>query len=146
MKSTRHYDPRLQRSLHERGSVVRTFGLCAYAIAILALILTGERVHADTLFPPDAAIPAKRINIARVAQEGDTLKKFRPLEGVVPAQFFEEPGSIRCRELPPKICRDLTKTEFELTSLRFMVPEVPGLSAKSLTIRRHSVIANYTFR
>lgn len=146
MKLTSHYDPRFRRSRQNRGSAAHTCGLCAYAIATFAVILTGDGAHADADVPPNTTIPARQINIVRVAQDSNTLRNFRPLEGVVPGPFFEEPGSIRCRELPPKICRDLAKTEFQLTSLRFMVPEVPGLAAKSLTIRRNSVIANYTFR
>lgn len=146
MKLTSHADPRLRRPLRKRGGVAHTSGLCAHAIATFAIIFTGNGAHADPDISPNVKIPARQINIVRAAQDSNTLKNFRPLEGVVPAPFFEEPGSIRCRELPPKICRDLAKTEFQLTSLRFMVPEVPGLAAKSLTIRRNSVIANYTFR
>ncbi len=146
MKLTSHADPRFRLPRRKRGSVAHTSGLCAYAIATFAIVLTGDGAHADPDISPSVTISARQINIVREVHDGNSLRNFRPLEGVVPAPFFEEPGSIRCRELSPKICRDLATTEFQLTSLRFMVPEVPGLAAKSLTIRRNSVIANYTFR
>lgn len=103
-------------------------------------------VHAEDDVVREQPIPARTLKIVKPATESDRLRNFRPLDGVVPIPFFEEAESIRCREVQPKICRDLARAEFQLTSLRFMVPEVPGLAPKSLTIRRNSVIANYTFR
>jgi len=80
------------------------------------------------------------------AQEKITLKYFRAVDGVVPEPFFEETESVRCRASPQRFCRDLTKTEIQITSLRFMVPPVPGLTPKSLTFRHNAVIVNYTFK
>ena len=51
-----------------------------------------------------------------------------------------------CNEKTQPLCRDLAASEFQVTSLRFMLPEVRGLSPKSLNIRRNSVSATYTFR
>ena len=51
-----------------------------------------------------------------------------------------------CNEKTQPLCRDLAASEFQVTSLRFMLPEVRGLSPKSLNVRRNSVSATYTFR
>jgi hypothetical protein len=66
--------------------------------------------------------------------------------GLPEVPFFSASESTQCREKPYRFCRDFSQSEFRLTSLRFMVPDVRGLTPKSLTIRRNSVIANYTFR
>ena len=108
--------------------------------------MLASSVHAADDVVREQPIPARTLKITKPATDADRLKNFHQLEGVVPIPFFEEAESIRCREVQPKICRDLARAEFQLTSLRFMVPEVPGLAPKSLTIRRNSVIANYTFR
>jgi len=111
----------------------------------ISLTLAG-RVDAADDAASERPIPARTLRITKTATDADRLKNFHQLDGVVPIPFYEEAESIRCREVQPKICRDLARAEFQLTSLRFMVPEVPGLAPKSLTIRRNSVIANYTFR
>ena len=77
---------------------------------------------------------------------GNSLALIEPAAGPSEVPFFAASESTQCREKPYRFCRDLAQSEFRLTSLRFMVPEVRGLSPKSLTVRRNSVIANYTFR
>lgn len=109
-------------------------------------MMIGNDGHAADDTKPASSLPTRPIKIAKVAANADQLKRFQPLDGIVPLPFFEEAESIRCREMAPKVCRDLARTEIQLTSTRFMVPEVPGLQAKRLTIRHHTVIANYTFR
>lgn len=52
----------------------------------------------------------------------------------------------RCSEKMQPLCRDLATSEFQITALRFMLPEVRGLSPKRLNIRRNSISASYTFR
>lgn len=124
----------------------RDFAKLCCAAVMLAVMTTGNDAHAADDPNSGSSIPARPIRIAKVAANADQLKSFHPLEGNVPPPFFEAAESIRCREVQPKICRDLARTEIQLTSMRFMVPEVPGLQAKSLTFRRNTVIANYTFR
>ena len=51
-----------------------------------------------------------------------------------------------CNEKRQPLCRDLAASEFHFTSLRFVLPEVRGLSPKSLNVRRNSVSVTYTFR
>jgi len=111
----------------------------------LSIMLAGGAQAADDA-PREQPLLTRPIRIVKSVTDADQLKSFHPLNGAVPAPFFEEAELIRCREVQPKICRDLARAEFQLTSLRFMVPEVPGLAPKSLTIRRNSVVANYTFR
>ena len=88
----------------------------------------------------------RRVKLEVTKQEKITLKYFRAVGGVVPEPFFEQAESIRCRAAPQRFCRDFSKTEVQVTSLRFMVPPVPGLTPKSLTFRHNAVIANYTFK
>jgi len=109
-------------------------------------MLTSSGAQAADDVVREQSIPPKPVRITKAAADADRLKNFHQLDGVVPIPFFEEAASIRCREVQPKICNDLARAEFQLTSLRFMVPPVPGLAPRSLTIRRNSVIANYTFR
>ena len=59
---------------------------------------------------------------------------------------IDESDSPLCNEKKQPLCRDLAASEFQLTSLRFVLPEVRGLSPKSLNIRRNSISATYTFR
>lgn len=66
--------------------------------------------------------------------------------GIKAATVADESDSSICNEKRQPLCRDLAASEFQLTSLRFMLPEVRGLTAKSLNIRRNSVSATYTFR
>ena len=77
---------------------------------------------------------------------GNSLAAIEPATGLPQAPFFTASEPTQCREKAYRFCRDLAQSEFRLTSLRFMVPEVRGLTPKSLTVRRNSVIANYTFR
>ncbi|GEM_PF-6989106 len=81
-----------------------------------------------------------------VLSPGDGLVLIEPPSGIPREPFFAVSEATQCREKPYRFCSDLSKSEFRLTSLRFMVPEVPGLKTKSLTIRRNSVVVNYTFR
>ena len=74
------------------------------------------------------------------------LAAIEQISGPPEAPFFAASESTQCREKPYRFCRDLAQSEFRITSLRFMVPEIRGLSPKSLSIRRSSVVANYTFR
>ena len=124
----------------------RDFPKLCCAVVMLAVMTTGNDAHAADDANPESSIPPRPIKIAKVAANADHLKRFYALEGNVPPPFFDAAESIRCRQVQPKICRDLARTEIQLTSMRFMVPEVPGLQAKSLTFRRNTVIANYTFR
>ena len=62
------------------------------------------------------------------------------------AALVESSDSSICNEKKQPLCRDLAASEFQFTSLRFMLPEVRGLSPKSLNVRRNSVSATYTFR
>lgn len=64
----------------------------------------------------------------------------------IKAVALDDAESSLCNEKKQPLCRDLAASEFQLTSLRFMLPEVRGLSPKSLNIRRNSVSATYTFR
>ncbi len=57
----------------------------------------------------------------------------------------DQDPSICDRKTHP-LCRDLAAPEFQATSLRFMLPEVRGLSPKSLSIRRNIISTTYTFR
>ena len=66
--------------------------------------------------------------------------------GINVASAIDAAESSVCTEKKQPLCRDLAKSEFQLTSLHFMLPEVRGLSPKSLNIRRNSVSATYTFR
>ncbi len=59
---------------------------------------------------------------------------------------IDESESSMCNEKKQPLCRDLAASEFHMTSLRFMPPEVRGLSPKSLNVRRNLVSATYTFR
>lgn len=77
---------------------------------------------------------------------GNNLATIENASGLPEAPFFTASELTQCREKTYRFCRDLTQSEFRMTSLRFMVPEVRGLSPKSLSIRRNSVVANYTFR
>jgi hypothetical protein len=96
--------------------------------------------------PHEQLLLTRPVRIVAPTLDADQIKSFRPLNGAVPAPFFEAADLTRCREVQPKVCRDLARAEFQLTSLRFMVPDVPGLAPRSLSIRRNSVVANYTFR
>ena len=51
-----------------------------------------------------------------------------------------------CDEKKQPLCRHLAASGLQLTSHRFMLPEVCGLSPKSLNIQRNSVSASYSFR
>jgi hypothetical protein len=66
--------------------------------------------------------------------------------GIKAAVWFDDTDSSPCNERKQPLCRDLATSEFQVVSLRFMLPDVRGLSAKSLNIRRNSVSATYTFR
>ncbi len=66
--------------------------------------------------------------------------------GINVAVPIDATDSARCNEKKQPLCRDLARSEFQVTSLRFMLPEVRGLSPKSLNIRHNSVSATYTFR
>ena len=62
------------------------------------------------------------------------------------AALVESSDSSICNEKKQPLCRDLAASEFQFASLRFMLPEVRGLSPKSLNVRRNSVSATYPFR
>jgi len=80
------------------------------------------------------------------AQERITLKYFRAVDGVAPEPFFDQAEPTGCGASPQRFCRDFSKTEVQITSLRFMVPPIPRLAPRSLTFRHNAVIANYTFK
>ncbi len=77
---------------------------------------------------------------------GNQFRLIENVSGLPEEPFFNASESTQCRAKPYRFCRDFSQSEFRLTSLRFLVPEVRGLSPKSLSIRRNSVVANYTFR
>lgn len=86
------------------------------------------------------------VRIVDPTQPQVQLKRLPIRDLAAPTAFYEETELTLCRTRPQRFCRDLAKAEFEITSLRPMVPSVPGLTAKSLTFRHNAVIANYTFR
>ena len=129
------------------GPRMRATAFCTALIASLPLLAAADLARAadeNAAQPP--FVPARPIKLNVPAQEKITLQYFRAVDAVVPEPFFEEAQSIRCRTSPLKFCRDFSKTEVQITSLRFMVPAVPGLAPKSLTFRHNTVIANYTFK
>lgn len=118
-------------------------------LAATILLSPVHRAHAIDNVPAAALIPVARPlkpPPSMVASDSNTLKHFRKQEVASVEPFFEEAETVRCRETPQRFCRDFAKTEFQVTSLHFMVPPVPGLAPRSLTFRRNTVIANYTFR
>lgn len=126
---------------------VRAVVFCIALIASPPLVAAADLARAadeNAAQPPFG--PGRPIELNVTAQEKVTLQYFRVVDAVVPEPFFEEAQSIRCRTSPLKFCRDFSKTEVQITSLRFMVPAVPGLAPKSLTFRHNTVIANYTFK
>ena len=62
------------------------------------------------------------------------------------AVAIDDADASLCNDKKQPLCRDLAVSEFQVISLRFVLPEVRGLSPKSLNIRRNSVSATYTFR
>ncbi len=113
-------------------------GTCVFAVDANIQMLDGRNL----IVQPYLGKQAETL----VPMSGNSLTSIEPAAGLRQAPFFTASESTQCREKPYRFCRDLAQTEFRLTSLRFMVPEVRGLAPKSLTIRRNSVIANYTFR
>lgn len=113
-------------------------GMCVFAVDANVQMLDGR----NAIVQPYLGKQAEKL----VPMSDNSLTSIEPAAGLRQAPFFTASESTQCREKPYRFCRDLAQTEFRLTSLRFMVPEVPGLAPKSLTIRRNSVIANYTFR
>ena len=100
---------------------------------------------------PDGTNPLVQAYRVRQAEKtsphyGNRFALIEPVSGIPEAPFFTASESTQCQEKPYRFCRDFSQSEFRITSLRFIVPEIRGLSPKSLTIRRNSVIANYTFR
>jgi len=89
--------------------------------------------------------PSSLIVLDTRAKNLDVLSTSNAAIGIKAALNDESDSSI-CNEKRQPLCRDLAASEFQLTSLRFMLPEVRGLSPKSLNIRRNSVSATYTFR
>lgn len=98
----------------------------------------------ETRTPPTSSTSVVRI--VDPTQPHVQLKRLPARDPIAPTAFYEETELTLCRTRPQRFCRDLAKAEFEITSLRPMVPSVPGLTAKSLTFRHNAVIANYTFR
>ena len=132
---------------HNRLLPWRAVAFCIALIASLPLLAAADLAPAaddNASHPPFA--PGRPIKLSASAQEKITVQYFHPVDAIAPEPFFEEAESIRCRTSPLKFCRDFSKTEVQITSLRFMVPPVPGLAAKSLTFRHNTVIANYTFK
>ena len=122
----------------------------------LAALAWGAAVTCVFAVDPDVQIleghnPLVQAYLVKQAEKlapasGNSLAVIEPVSGIPEAPFFTASESTQCREKPYRFCRDFAQSEFRLTSLRFMMPEVRGLAPKSLTIRRNSVIANYTFR
>ena len=120
------------------------------AVAWGAVSVSAFAVDADVVLPEGRNPVVQKYLVTQVEkdspQSGNRLATIEYASGLAAAPFFAASESTQCREKPYRFCRDLAQSEFRLTSLRFMVPEVPGLSPKSLSIRRNSVVANYTFR
>lgn len=108
---------------------------------------TAEAADAEaaTLIPSAPSI-ARVNDAARGVRLQYRAKSFHAVEVVTPQAFYDETELTSCRTRPQRFCTDLAKAEFEIKSLHFMVPSVPGLTSKSITFRHHAVIANYTFR
>jgi hypothetical protein len=147
MKSIRHHHSLPWRIGARAEPCVQATAYCVSLIASLPLLaVVGSACAADDNAAEPSFAAARPIKLDATAQEKITLKYFRAIDAVPPEPFFEEAESIRCRTSPLKFCRDFSKTEIQITSLRFMVPPVPGLAPKSLTFRHNAVIANYTFK
>jgi hypothetical protein len=126
---------------------VRAVVFCIALIASLPLLAAANTAFAaddNASQPPFAS--GRPIKLNAPERERITVQYFHAVDAIAPEPFFEEAESIRCRTSPLKFCRDFSKTEVQITSLRFMVPPVPGLAPKSLTFRHNTVIANYTFK
>ncbi len=123
------------------------------AALVCAIVATGAVAVESNVEISEGRNPLLRTYMARQAEKlasaaaaGNQMAMIEPVSGLPEAPFFTASESTQCREKANRFCRDFAHSEFRVTSLRFMVPEVAGLSPKSLTIRRNSVVANYTFR
>lgn len=115
------------------------------AVATCALAVDA---HVEIPQGTNPLVQAYRVQQAEMKSphSGNRFALIERVAEIPEAPFFTASESTQCRAKPYRFCRDFSQSEFRITSLRFMVPEVRGLSPKSLTIRRNSVIANYTFR
>lgn len=122
--------------------------ICAVALVILTFA-NGSMAYAANA-DDNSAIPRMRINSSATVVMTDDRQKTTGMARVPMAirvvAPIDEQDAPRCGEKVQPFCRDLAASEFQMTSLRFMLPEVRGLSPKSLNIRRNSVSATYTFR
>ncbi len=122
--------------------------LAALAWGVVTTCVFAVDAHVEIPEGRNPLVQAYRVKQAEKLSphSGNSLSLIEHASELPEAPFFTASESAQCREKPYRFCRDFSQSEVRLTSLRFMVPEVRGLSPKSLTIRRNSVIANYTFR
>ncbi len=135
---------------NERVSALATYVRYLVVVWLGAAVICAFAVDANAEIS-EVRNPLLQAYMAREAERSGQHPDIRiaaieNVSGVPEAPFFSASESKQCREKPYRFCRDLSQSEFRLTSLQFMVPEVPGLKPKSLTFRHNSVIANYTFR
>lgn len=136
---------------HERNPTLtrglsRVIALTWGAVATCVFALDANVDISEGRNPLVQAYMVKQEEKQAPPSSGNSLTMIERASGPPQAPFFTASEAAQCREKPYRFCRDFSQSEFRVTSLRFMVPEVPGLSPRSLTIRRNSIIANYTFR
>ena len=61
-----------------------------------------------------------------VAFAGNNVAMIGRASGLPEVPLFTAGDATRCLDEAYRFCRDLTQSEFRVTSLRFMVPEVSG--------------------
>jgi len=135
-----------------RGRVGDVAGVLRHLAAAALGVIAGGAYAVDANVQinegHDLLVQTYRVKQAEKANPhaGNRFALIENVSGLPEEPFFNASESTQCRAKPYRFCRDFSQSEFRLTSLRFMVPEVRGLSPKSLSIRRNSVVANYTFR
>lgn len=118
----------------------------ALAGLLLALTSAGS-VHAFDAVPVDARSAAMSPYRALGRLTVDSrLKSDRDALAVAAAMPVDGAPADPCTGKRQAFCRDLAATELRITSLYFMLPEVPGLTPQRLNIRRNSVSVTYSFR
>lgn len=143
-----------QRSILRSGDALCRRGSCVQWewAALLGLTLASFGLAGAAGFDEISAFTTVRTNssTSNVASES-RLKNLALANGnaatsIRAAAAIDDADSSLCNEKKQPLCRDLAASEFQVISLRFVLPEVRGLSPKSLNIRRNSVSATYTFR
>lgn len=143
-----------QRSILRSGGALCSRSACLQwaSAALVGLTLASFGLAGAAGFDEISAFTTVRSNasISNVANESRlknlSLASSHAATSFRAAAAMDDADSPLCNEKKQPLCRDLAASEFQVVSLRFMLPEVRGLSPKSLNIRRNSVTANYTFR